>query len=50
MCVVITLRIDRLDADLLARLEGLPDEAGVDRDAYVQDALRHHAGEVSNQQ
>ncbi|MBS3939845.1 MAG: hypothetical protein KG028_02685 [Actinobacteria bacterium] len=31
-----------LDADLLARLEGLADEAGVDRDAYVQDALRRY--------
>ena len=31
-----------LDADLLARLEVLADEAGVDRDAYVQDALRRH--------
>lgn len=31
-----------LDADLLARLEGLADEAGVDRDTYVEDALRRH--------
>lgn len=31
-----------LDADLLARLEGLADQAGVDRDAYVQDALRRY--------
>lgn len=31
-----------LDADLLARLERLADEAGVDRDEYVQDALRRY--------
>lgn len=31
-----------LDADLLARLEGLADEAGVDRDTYVEDALRRY--------
>lgn len=31
-----------LDADLLARLEGLADEAGVDRDVYVEDALRRY--------
>jgi metal-responsive CopG/Arc/MetJ family transcriptional regulator len=31
-----------IDADLLTRLEGLADDAGVDRDAYVQDALRRY--------
>lgn len=31
-----------LDADLLARLDRFADEAGVDRDTYVEEALRRH--------
>jgi hypothetical protein len=31
-----------LDANLLARVEGLADEAGVGRDEYVEDALRRY--------
>lgn len=31
-----------LDADLLARVDALADEAGVDRDEYVEDGLRRY--------
>lgn len=31
-----------LDADLLARVDGLAREAGIDRDEYVEDALRRY--------